>query len=193
MSGKILNAVLLLLLVCGAVSDLRTRRIPRAVSYGALSCACMILLLRDGPLPAAFFALAVFLSGGKLRLLPYLLLLTVFGEAEERLMFFPAALLLTDLLFCAGVIGGGDAQLIFAMIGSCRGDPLFCAAAAGATIVSALIILARKGGTDSARLREAGANLARGTVREDRERLLMPYAALFPLIYGTYLFANHSF
>ena len=66
-------AVFFILLLISAVSDEKTRRIPKGCSYGLLLISLMLLILEKQYVFAAYFTLAVFATGSKseIRRSPY--------------------------------------------------------------------------------------------------------------------------
>ena len=109
--------VFFILLLISAVSDVKSRRIPKVCSYGLLLISLLRLIYDRQYVLAAYFALSVLATGSKgLKLLLYIGATAIFankGEASYPLIFGLAA---ADLLFTLKIIGGGDAQLLFSML-----------------------------------------------------------------------------
>jgi len=107
------------LIVWAAISDWRTRRVPRTASYLLLLTAEFWLFAHGQYWEALFVGLATIRPAKK----PWMLLCEVSGilliaarEFSPQTIFLVAAVLIVQLLFDHKVWGGGDAQVATALV-----------------------------------------------------------------------------
>ena len=137
--------VLSSLLIFSAYSDFRTRKIPFAAGIGLLLTAAIILCLQKMYWEAFFLVAAVLGSrGGLWSLLSYLVaifLIGVVGESNALPMI--VGILLFNLMFSMRWIGGGDAQVAFALIAVAH-DWTMLYLVLGMAVLAGLVLVFRK-------------------------------------------------
>ena len=186
-------AVFFILLLISAVSDEKTRRIPKGCSYGLLLISLMLLIFEKQYVFAAYFTLAVFATGSKsLKLLLFIGATAIFankGEAAFPLIFGLAA---ADLFFSMKIIGGGDAQLLFSMLGFGYKSWKMSASVSAVTLIVGLIVILYSRG--SINLRERITFIKNswktGTIESDRSRIRIPFAVVLPMSFMLYSFVS---
>ena len=186
-------AVFFILLLISAVSDEKTRRIPKGCSYGLLLISLMLLILEKQYVFAAYFTLAVFATGSKsLKLLLFIGATAIFankGEAAFPLIFGLAA---ADLFFSLKIIGGGDAQLLFSMLGFGYKSWKMAASVSAVTIIAGFVIILFP--VRSINLKERITSIKEswktGTIASDHNRIRIPFAVLLPLSFMLYSFVS---
>ena len=111
------GAVMFTALVISGISDLKTKRIPKACSHGLLLFSLLLLICRGEYMLSVYFLLSVIAAGNK-KLKPVLFVMAVIVFANKGELAFPLVfgLAATDILFSLKLIGGGDAQLLFSML-----------------------------------------------------------------------------
>ncbi len=110
------------LLVFAAVSDVRSRRIPLPVGLGLL-CSSLVLILRQGHfIEAGFLVLAVIGSrGGWWSLLVWVAAIVMTANlGQEGSLPMVVGLMAFYVLFKLRWIGGGDAQVGYALVAFAR-------------------------------------------------------------------------
>ena len=111
------GTVMLTVLIISGISDLKTKRIPKACSYGLLLFSLLLLICRGEYMLSVYFLIAV-LAAGNMKLKPVLFVMAVIVFANKGECAFPLVfgLAAADFLFSLKLIGGGDAQLLFSML-----------------------------------------------------------------------------
>ncbi|MBQ6342588.1 MAG: hypothetical protein IJI41_05650 [Anaerolineaceae bacterium] len=185
-SSTAVTLLFFMLLLCSAIADIKTRRIPKLFSYTLLVFPFLQFFYDKQYLLAVFYVLSIIATGNKkIKLILYTAAVVIFansGSASLPLIFGTAA---ADLLFSLRFIGGGDAQLLFALLGAGYKDwnmvvsivLVILAAGIAATVYSTGLKNIGK------RIVEIGVNLKRGTVESDVNRLKIPFAAFLPFAF----------
>ena len=185
--------VFFMMLIISAVSDVRTRRIPKICSYGLLLISLLRLVYDRQYVLAVYFALSVFATGSKsLKLFLYIGAAVIFankGETSFPLIFGLAG---ADLLFTLKVIGGGDAQLLFSMLGFGYKSWKMAASFSAVTIIAGFVIILFP--VRSINLKERITSIKEswktGTIASDHNRIRIPFAVLLPLSFMLYSFVS---
>ena len=187
------GAVMFTALVISGISDLKTKRIPKACSYGLLLFSLLLLICRGEYMLAVYFFLAVLTAGNK-RLKPVLFVMAVIvfsnkGEQAFPLVFGLAA---ADFLFSLKLIGGGDAQLLFSMLSfGCGSWRMACSIAAVIIFAGTVSVIHAWGIKNIAgRIKAVSEHMKSGTVQADQNRLRIPFAALLPLAFLLFFFVS---
>ncbi|MBQ4514839.1 MAG: hypothetical protein II969_17735 [Anaerolineaceae bacterium] len=189
------GVVFFMLLLISAVSDVKTRRILKICSYGLLLISLLRLVYDRQYVLAAYFALSVFATGSKsLKLFVHIGAAVIFvneGESSFPLVFGLAA---ADLLFTLKIIGGGDAQLLFSMIGFGYKSWKMAASVSAITIIAGFMIILYS--SRSINLRERITSIKdswkTGMITSDHNRLKIPFATLLPIAFLLYSFVLFS-
>ena len=183
--------VFFILLLISAVSDVKSRRIPKVCSYGLLLISLLRLIYDRQYFLAAYFALSVLATGSRsLKLLLYIGATAIFankGESAFPLIFGLAA---ADLLFTLRIIGGGDAQLLFSMLGFGYKSWKMAASVSAMTLITGFVVILFSYG--SINLKERITSIKNswktGTITSDHNRIRTPFAALLPFSFLLYSF-----
>ena len=185
--------VFFVVLLISAVSDVKNRHIPKICSY-ALLLISLLRLIYDGQyVLAAYFVLSVLATGSKsLKFLLYFGATAIFankGEAASPLIFGLAA---ADLFFTLKIIGGGDAQLLFSMLGfGYKSWKMAASVSAVTLIVGFTVILYSRG---SINMRERITSIKNswetGKIESDRSRIRIPLAVIFPMSFILFSFVS---
>ena len=187
------GAVMLTALVISGISDLKTKRIPKACSYGLLLYSLLLLICRGEYMLSVYFLIAV-LAAGNMKLKPVLFVMAVIVFANEGERAFPLVfgLAAADILFSMRLIGGGDAQLLFSMLSfSCGSWKMACSIAAVIIFAGTVSIIHAWGIKNIAgRIKAVSRHMKSGTVQEDQNRLRIPLAALFPFTFLLFFFVS---
>ena len=186
-------AVFFMMLIISAVSDVRTRRIPKICSYGLLLISLLRLVYNRQYVLATYFALSVFATGSKsLKLFLYIGAAVIFankGEVAFPLIFGLAA---ADLFFTLKIIGGGDAQLLFSMLGFGYKSWKMSASVSAVTLIVGLIVILYS--HESIDLKERIISIKNswktGTIESDRSRIRIPFAVVLPMSFMLYSFVS---
>ena len=141
----VMYMVLSSLLVYSAYSDYRTRRIPFGVGLGLLLTAAVILVIEKMYWEALFLVVAVIGSrGGMWSLLVYLSAMLLFGaKGETAALPMVVGILLFNFMFSMRWIGGGDAQVAFALI-AVGHEWMMLYLVLGFAVVAGLVMVFRK-------------------------------------------------
>lgn len=187
------SVVFFMMLIISAVSDVRTRRIPKICSYGLLLISLLRLVYDRQYVLAVYFALSVFATGSKsLKLFLYIGAAAIFankGETSFPLIFGLAAV---DLLFTLKIIGGGDAQLLFSMLGFGYQSWKMSASVSAVTIITGFVVILFSGRTINSkeRITSIKDSWKTGTITSDHNRIRIPFAVLLPLSFMLYSFVS---
>ena len=185
--------VMSVLLLISAVSDFRKRVIPAACSRLLLITALFILVYEKSYWLAAYFIFAVLATGSRILKIPLfagaVVLLANTGEESAPFIFSLAA---ADLLFSFGIIGGGDAQLLFSMLAFGYGNLLMPLVITAVTMGAGFICVLHRYGFREAgnRLISAAGTLRSGNIDSDSERLRVPLACVLFVSFLLYLFVS---
>ena len=186
-------AVFFILLLISAVSDEKTRRIPKECSYGLLLISLMLLIFEKQYVFAAYFTLAVFATGSKsLKLLLFIGATAIFankGETAFPLIFGLAA---ADLFFTLKIIGGGDAQLLFSMLGFGYKSWKMAASVSAVTLIVGITVILYSHGSRNMRERITSIKNSweTGKIESDRSRIRIPLAVIFPMSFMLFSFVS---
>lgn len=179
------------LLLGAAVSDARSRRIPFRIGLGLLLLAAALLVIQGYYFEAVFLVLAVIGSrGGWWSLAVWSFAIVFLAEAgEERALPMVVGILFFHLMFATRRLGGGDAQVAYALVGIAH-DWAILALVLGATIVAGLILVWRKYGLIGglARLASVTRHLGADT-SQDPKAIRSPWAVWAAIGGMLYLFA----
>ena len=177
------------LLFFSGILDSKWRRIPRFYSYLLLILTFLRLLYEKKYMLSAYFAFSILSTGEKKLKIPLLIAAVVVfantGGSAAPMIFGLAA---ADLLFSSKAIGGGDAQLLYAMLGWGHDNWKMAAAISAVTLVSGSVIMIRKFGipeTGKRILRAAGLKAVK-----DADQFRIPYAVILPFSFILYLFVS---
>ena len=185
-------AVSILLCIAG-VCDIKHRRIPRFCSYGLLFISFLMLILERKYILAVYFIVSILATGQKWLRIPLLIWAVIVfantGEAAAPLVFGLAA---ADMLFSLRIIGGGDAQMLFALLGFGYQDWKMAASVSMITLIAGTAAVIRASGLKNAgkRILTAASNMRSGNIENDTARLRIPFAALLPASFLLYLFVS---
>ena len=187
------GAVMFTALVISGISDLKTKRIPKACSYGLLLFSLFLLICRGVYMLSVYFLIAV-LAAGNMKLKPVLFVMAVIVFANEGERAFPLVfgLAAADFLFSLKLIGGGDAQLLFSML-TFGWKSWRMACSIGAVIIlagTASVIHAQGIKNIAGRIKAVSEHMKSGTVQEDQNRLRIPFAALLPFAFLLFFFVS---
>ncbi len=185
--------VFFMVLLFSAVSDVKNRYIPKICSYGLLLISLLRLIYDGQYVLAAYFALSVFATGSKsLKLLLFIGATTIFankGEAAFPLIFGLAAV---DLFFTLKIIGGGDAQLLFSMLGFGYKSWKMSVSISAVTLTVGFIVILYS--HRSIKLRERITSIKdswqTGSIESDHNRIRIPFAVLLPFSFLLYSFVS---
>ena len=187
------GAIMFTVLVISGISDLKTRRIPRACSYGLLLFSFCLLIYRKEYILSAYFVLAV-LTSGNTRIKPLLFIMTVIVFSNEGDRAFPMVfgLSVVDFLFSMRLIGGGDAQLLFSMISFGYNSWKMALAITTVIIVIGTASVIHAFGIKNFRNRfiTVFSHLKNGSPQSDRNHLKIPFASLLPSAFLLYFFVS---
>ena len=187
------GAVMFTALVISGISDLKTKRIPKACSHGLLLFSLLLLICRGEYMLSVYFLIAV-LAAGNMKLKPVLFVMAVIVFANKGECAFPLVfgLAAADFLFSLKLIGGGDAQLLFSMLSfGWESWKMACSIAAviiAAGTVSVIHVWGKK--NIAGRIKAVSEHMKSGTVQADRNRLRIPFAALLPFAFLLYFFVS---
>ncbi len=132
-------------IIWAAVSDVRSRLIPRAAGFGVLALGLLYLLLGGFYLEGAFYLAAIWGSRGGLWRIAVLALGVMVWAQSPAMISFVLGILYVLTIFGLGWFGGGDAQLAFGLLAMAR-DGWILAYLFGGTIVLGLsMMLLRRG------------------------------------------------
>lgn len=185
-------AVFTLLCISG-VCDIKHRRIPRFCSYGLLFISFLMLILERKYILAVYFIVSILATGQKWLRIPLLIWAVIVfantGEAAAPLVFGLAA---ADMLFSLRIIGGGDAQMLFALLGFGHQDWKMAASVSMITLIAGTAAVIRVSGFRNAgeRILSAASNMRSGNIENDTARLRIPFAAILPVSFLLYLFVS---
>ena len=187
------GAVMFTALVISGISDLKTKRVPKACSYGLLFFSLLLLICRGEYMLSVYFLIAV-LAAGNMKLKPVLFVMAVIVFANKGELAFPLVfgLAATDILFSLKLIGGGDAQLLFSML-TFGWKSWRMACSIGAVIIfagTASVIHAQGIKNIAGRIKAVSEHMKSGTVQEDQNRLRIPFAALLPFAFLLFFFVS---
>ena len=187
------GAVMFTALVISGISDLKTKRIPKACSYGLLLFSLLLLICRGEYMLSVYFLLAVIAAGNK-KLKPVLFVMAVIVFANKGELAFPLVfgLAATDILFSLKLIGGGDAQLLFSMLTfGWKSWRMACSIAAVIIVAGTFSVIHAWGIKNIAgRIKAVSEHMKSGTVKTDRNRLRIPFAALLPFAFLLFFFVS---
>ena len=187
------GAVMFTALVISGISDLKTKRIPKACSHGLLLFSLLLLICRGEYMLSVYFLIAV-LAAGNMKLKPVLFVMAVIVFANKGECAFPLVfgLAAADFLFSLKLIGGGDAQLLFSMLSfGWESWKMACSIAAviiAAGTVSVIHVWGKK--NIAGRIKAVSEHMKSGTVQADRNRLRIPFAALLPFAFLLFFFVS---
>ena len=189
------GAVMFTALVISGISDLKTKRIPKACSHGLLLFSLLLLICRGEYMLSVYFLLSVIAAGNK-KLKPILFVMAVIVFANKGELAFPLVfgLAATDILFSLKLIGGGDAQLLFSMLTfGWKSWRMACSIAAVIIVAGTFSVIHAWGKKNIAgRIKAVSEHMKSGTVQADRNRLRIPFAALLPFAFLLYFFVSFS-
>lgn len=189
----ITGAIMFAGLVVSGISDLKTKRIPRACSYGLLLFSLLLLIYRKEYMLSAYFVLAVLAAGNKkVKPILFVMVVIVFSNMGERAFPLVFGLSAVDFLFSMRLIGGGDAQLLFAMLSfGCSSWKMVIAVAAVVILLGIGAVIYAFGIRKSiSRIKTVSSFMKNGTVQSDRDRLKIPFASLLPFAFLLYFFVT---
>ena len=194
LSIRIVSCIAVLILLCiSGVFDIKHRRIPRFCSYGLLLISFLMLIMEREYMLAAYFIFSILATGLKWLRIPMLvwavIVLANVGENAAPLVFGLAA---ADMLFSLRIIGGGDAQMLFALLGFGYQDWKMAASVSMITLIVGTAAVIRASGLKNAgkRILTAASNMRSGNIENDTARLRIPFAALLPASFLLYLFVS---
>ena len=187
------GAVMFTALVISGISDLKTKRIPKACSHGLLLFSLLLLICRGEYMLSVYFLLSVIAAGNK-KLKPILFVMAVIVFANKGELAFPLVfgLAATDILFSLKLIGGGDAQLLFSMLTfGWKSWRMACSIAAVIIVAGTFSVIHAWGIKNIAgRIKAVSEHMKSGTVQTDRNRLRIPFAALLPFAFLLFFFVS---
>ena len=187
------GAVMFTALVISGISDLKTKRIPKACSHGLLLFSLLLLICRGEYMLSVYFLLSVIAAGNK-KLKPILFVMAVIVFANKGELAFPLVfgLAATDILFSLKLIGGGDAQLLFSMLTfGWKSWRMACSIAAVIIVAGTFSVIHAWGIKNIAgRIKAVSEHMKSGTVQEDQNRLRIPFAALLPFAFLLFFFVS---
>ena len=187
------GAVMFTALVISGISDLKTKRIPKACSHGLLLFSLLLLICRGEYILSVYFLLSVIAAGNK-KLKPILFVMAVIVFANKGELAFPLVfgLAATDILFSLKLIGGGDAQLLFSMLTfGWKSWRMACSIAAVIIVAGTFSVIHAWGIKNIAgRIKAVSEHMKSGTVQTDRNRLRIPFAALLPFAFLLFFFVS---
>ena len=187
------GAVMFTALVISGISDLKTKRIPKACSHGLLLFSLLLLICRGEYMLSVYFLLSVIAAGNK-KLKPVLFVMAVIVFANKGELAFPLVfgLAATDILFSLKLIGGGDAQLLFSMLTfGWKSWRMACSIAAVIIVAGTFSVIHAWGIKNIAgRIKAVSEHMKSGTVQTDRNRLRIPFAALLPFAFLLFFFVS---
>ena len=194
LSIRIVSCIAVLILLCiSGVFDIKHRRIPRFCSYGLLLISFLMLIMEREYMLAAYFIFSILATGLKWLRIPMLvwavIVLANIGENAAPLVFGLAA---ADMLFTLRIIGGGDAQLLYALFASGHQDWKMAAAVSAVTLIAGTAAVIRVYGLQKAgkRILTAASNMRSGKIENDTARIRIPFAALLPASFLLHLFVS---
>ncbi len=188
-------SIMFILLTAAAAADVRTRHIPVYCSYGLLLLSFIFLIRDKQYILAVYYMLAVFSTGNKkMKMVLFTGAVIVFansGSSASPLVFGLAA---ADFLFALRIIGGGDAQILFSLLGFGYRNWIMGISVASVTFIAGSVLIFSSYGFKGAvsRANPAIGHLKSCTVESDRERIRIPFAALLPFSFLLYLFVSFS-
>lgn len=187
------GTVMLTVLIISGISDLKTKRIPKACSYGLLLFSLLLLICRGEYMLSAYFLIAVLAAGNK-RLKPVLFVMAVIVFSNKGEQAFPLVfgLAVADFLFSLKLIGGGDAQLLFSMLSfGCGSWRMACSIAAVIIFAGTASVIHACGIKNIGdRIKAVSEHMKSGTVQTDQNRLRIPFAALLPFAFLLFFFVS---
>ena len=192
-SHLITGTVMFAGLVVSGISDLKTKHIPRACSYGLLLFSLLLLIYRKEYMLSAYFVLAVLAAGNKkVKPILFVMAVIVFSNMGERAFPLVFGLSAVDFLFSMRLIGGGDAQLLFAMLSfGCSSWKMVIAVATVVIFFGIASVIHTFGIRKSiSRIKTVSSFMKNGTVQSDRDCLKIPFASLLPFAFLLYFFVT---
>ena len=172
---------IVILLVLSSFADIKTKKIPAFCSYSIMLIAMALFAVERKYLLIPFFILSVLGTGSMpVRIAALFFAVVLTANYGEWLLPFVIGLILGDIFFAAGIIGGGDAQLFFGMMAYAYNGWGMLIIVGCCTIISGLCaVLVRKTGFFSTgRMKEMLANMSKGTVKDDLSREQIPFAVV---------------
>ena len=189
------GAVMFTALVISGISDMKTKRIPKACSYGILIFSLLMLIYRKEYILSLYFVFAVLAAGNK-KIKPALFVMAVivFSNKGDRAFPLVFCLAASDFLFSMRLIGGGDAQLLFSMFSFSFNSWIMAFAVASVILTAGSVYVIRTIGIKKiiSRMKTVSVHLKKGTVQSDHERIKIPFAALLPFAFVLYFFVSFS-
>ena len=184
-------AVFLILLLISAASDVKTRHIPKPCSFGLLLLSLLLLIFDTQYVLAAYFALFILATGSKkLKLLLFIGATAIFANKGEEAFPLIFGLAAADLLFSLNIIGGGDAQLLFSMLGyGYKSWKMAISISAVTLIAGFIVILFLRGSINlKERITSLHTSWKTGTITSDHNRIRIPFAVFLPFSFLLYSF-----
>ena len=180
----------LILLIIGTRSDLKERKIPKYIGICSVLLGLIALIYNKHYWLAAFYVLAVYAPS----MLALRIALICFGfivYSQEGMASLPLMISLgvTLFFFNRGLIGGGDTQMAFGMLGiehqSWNISIIICVI----TIVTNIMLCIRKFGIKKSfsRIKTVGKSItSRKKIEEDKDRLRSPFLVTLTAAWITY-------
>ncbi len=172
---------IVILLVMSSFADIKTKKIPAFCSYSIMLIALVFFAVDRKYYLIPFFILAVLGTGSMVvRIVALFVAVVLMSCYGAWLLPFVIGLILGDIFFATGIVGGGDAQLFFGMMAYAYNGWGMLIIVGCCTIISGLyIVIARKSRFFSAaRMKEMFSNMNKGTVKDDLSREQIPFAVI---------------
>lgn len=192
----IAGVIILILLLIATYSDNKTRIIPKYCSYPIMLISLFLMIIEKQYGLALIYVLGVFGTGSiVVRGLMMIAAVVLYANQGAWIVPFVTGIVLGDIFFSLGLIGGGDAQLLYGMIAyGYRGWGLLILVAAYTIIVGIIsVIRGKKSNNVGRRLKEIIKNLKEGKVKQDASRLTIPFAFVLCLSGITYALVQALF
>lgn len=188
-------SVMFTLLAAAAVSDVRTKQIPKYCSFSLLLLSFIFLIYEKQYLLATYYLIAIFSSGRRtMKILLFTGAVIVFANSNNSASPLIFVLCAADFLFALRIIGGGDAKLLFSLLAFGYRNWIMGICISSVTFAAGFILIFRSRGFSNvfSRISTALDHLKSCTVESDQERIRIPFAALLPMSFLLYLFVSFS-
>ena len=178
----IAGVAILILLVIASVNDVKTRKIPSYCSYPIMLISLGMFIYDKEYILIPLFILAVLGTGNMLFRIMFIVFAVILAANKgEWLIPFMVSLVVGDIFFSIGIIGGGDAQLFFGLAAYAYKGWGFSVITAAFTVIAGLIMVLKNRKTNMKRFHEIIENMKKGKVKKDKSRIQIPFAVVLTL------------
>lgn len=171
--------ILALFVIVGAKYDLRDRQVPRFSGFTVLILGLVYLLVVKKPLYALFYIAMIFGTQGlKYKSLPVMAALLLLARSGNAAVPFIVSMFTADLFYSLRFLGGGDMQLLFAMLAIGGNSWLMPLLICGMTLIWSIVLSVKRFGIRRlfSRFIKVCGNYRKP--EKDTSRIRTPYAVL---------------